>query len=172
MKKLFPFLMLLLLLGPVSCKKELTLEERYPEQNTQPGPGQIKVMTFNIRGNNDNDGAFNHWAVRADAVRMMFQVQKPDLVGFQEITDTQWGWVGAILPKDGYEVVGTIDKKNAIFYNPQRLEVERSGVFWLTKTPDMPSNASDGYERYVYWVRPQKIRVISVPCACFTLYIN
>ena len=151
MKKLFPFLMLLLLLGPVSCKKELTLEERYPEQNTQPGPGQIKVMTFNIRGNNDNDGAFNHWAVRADAVRMMFQVQKPDLVGFQEITDTQWGWVGAILPKDGYEVVGTIDKKNAIFYNPQRLEVERSGVFWLTKTPDMPSNASDGYERYVYW---------------------
>ena len=151
MKKLFPFLMLLLLLGPVSCKKELTPEERYPEQNTQPGPGQIKVMTFNIRGNNDNDGAFNHWAVRADAVRMMIQVQKPDLLGFQEITDTQWGWVGAILPKDGYEVVGTIDKKNAIFYNPKKLEVERSGVFWLTKTPDVPSNASDGYERYVYW---------------------
>lgn len=151
MKKLFPFLMLLLLLGPVSCKKELTPEERYPEQNTQPGPGQIKVMTFNIRGNNDNDGAFNHWAVRADAVRMMIQVQKPDLLGFQEITDTQWGWVGAILPKDGYEVVGTIDKKNAIFYKPKRLEVERSGVFWLTKTPDVPSNASDGYERYVYW---------------------
>ena len=151
MRKLFLLLMLPVLLVPVSCEKEPTLEERYPEQNTQPGPGQIKVMSFNIRGNNDNDGAFNHWAVRADAVRIMIQVQKPDLLGMQEITDTQWGWVGAILPKDGYVGVADIDKKNAFFYNPKRLEVERSGVFWLTKTPDVSSNSSDGYERYVYW---------------------
>ena len=144
--------MSLVLLGAVSCEKsEPTLEERYPEQNTQPGPGQIKVMSFNIRGNNDNDGAFNHWALRAGACRMMIQIQKPDIVGLQEVTDTQWGYVDGVLPMDGYVGVGEIDRKNAFYYNPDRVEVERSGVFWLTKTPDVSSNASDGYERYVYW---------------------
>lgn len=158
MRKLIP-LFLLVLLSLAACqKKEPTLEELYPDQNTQPGPGQIKVMSFNIRGNNDNDGAFNHWALRAGACRMMIQVQKPDLVGFQEITDTQWGYVDGVLPKDGYVGVGVIDKKNAFYYNPERLEVERSGVFWLTKTPDVPSEASDGYERYVYWA---SIRILA-----------
>lgn len=152
MKKHIPLLLLLVLLGFASCgEKELTPEERYPEQNTKPGPGQIKVMSFNIRGNNDNDGAFNHWAVRAGAVRTMLNAQKPDLVGMQEITDIQWGYVGTLLPQDGFASVGVIDRKNAFFYRPEKLEVERSGVFWLTKTPDTPSNASDGYERYVYW---------------------
>ncbi len=151
MKKLLPFLMLLLLLGPVSCKKELTPEERYPEQNTQPGSGQIKVMTFNVRQKNDNDGAFNHWAVRAVACSMMIQVQKPDLLGMQEVHNSQWDYFNAVLPEYGYVGVGAIDKKNAFFYWADRLEVERSGAFWLTKTPDVPSNASDGYERYVYW---------------------
>lgn len=158
MRKLIP-LFLLVLLSLAACqKKEPTLEELYPDQNTQPGPGQIKVMSFNIRGNNDNDGAFNHWALRAGACRMMIQVQKPDLLGFQEITDTQWGYVDGVLPKDGYVGVGVIDRKNAFYYNPDRLEVERSGVFWLTKTPDVPSEASDGYERYVYWA---SIRILA-----------
>ena len=158
MRKLIP-LFLLVLLSLAACqKKEPTLEELYPDQNTQPGPGQIKVMSFNIRGNNDNDGAFNHWALRAGACRMMIQVQKPDLVGFQEITDTQWGYVDGVLPKDGYVGVGVIDRKNAFYYNPDRLEVESSGVFWLTKTPDVPSEASDGYERYVYWA---SIRILA-----------
>jgi len=158
MRKLIP-LFLLVLLSLAACqKKEPTLEELYPDQNTQPGPGQIKVMSFNIRGNNDNDGAFNHWALRAGACRMMIQVQKPDLLGFQEITDTQWGYVDGVLPKDGYVGVGVIDRKNAFYYNPDRLEVERSGVFWLTTTPDVPSEASDGYERYVYWA---SIRILA-----------
>ena len=151
MRKLFLPLMLLILLGPVSCEKEPTLEERYPEQNTQPGPGQIKVMSFNVRQKNDNDGAFNHWAVRAEACRMMIQIQKPDLLGLQEVHISQWEYLEGVLPKEGYVGVGVIDKKNSFFYREDKLEVERSGVFWLTKTPDIPSNASDGYERYIYW---------------------
>lgn len=151
MKNFFPLLLILLLPYTAGCKKDLSPDERYPEQNTQPGPGQIKVMTFNVRQKNDNDGAFNHWALRAGACRMMIQVQKPDLLGLQEVHTSQWAYLNGILPNDGYVGVGEIDKKNSFFYRSDHLEVERSGVFWLSKTPDVPSVSSDGYERYVYW---------------------
>ena len=158
MKKLITLSAVLALLCTLSCQKHTTSEpdwsKRYHEQNTQPKePGQIKVMTFNIRGHNDNDGAFNHWAVRAEAVKTAVEVQKPAILGWQEITEKQWPYLEATLLPFGYAALGDIDQKNAVMYNPAVIEVEDHGLYWLTDHPDIKSDSWDGYLRYVRWAK-------------------
>ena len=152
MKKLF--VLLTFFLAPLlflSCQKELTLEQQYPEQNTQPGPGEIKVMTFNIRQNNDNDGAFNHWALRAGACRIMVEVQKPCLLGLQELSTTQLEYMSLTLAEKGYVTVSEKENLNSFMYNPDVLDMETTGMFYLNDTPEVNATSWDGYMRYVAW---------------------
>ena len=152
MRKFIPLFMILVLLGTASCgKQEPTLEELYPEQNTQPRPGQIKAMTFNIRQNNDNDGAFNHWALRAGACRTMVEVQKPTILGLQELSETQLEYMTLTLSKKGYVTVTEKEYLNSFMYNPDVLDVEDTGMFYLNDTPEVYSISWDGYMRYVAW---------------------
>lgn len=152
MRKLIPILSILLLLGSVSCKKEPTLEELYPEQNTQPDePGEIKVMTFNIRQRNDNDGAWNNWALRAPACRIMVEVQKPALLGMQELHESQWEYMSVLLAEKGYVTVTDKEIINSFMYRPDVLDLEKSGIFYLTDTPEVAGDSWDGYKRYVAW---------------------
>ena len=152
MRRLFTYLSVLLLLGALSCQKELTLEEQYPDQNAQPDePGEIKVMTFNIRQRNDNDGAWNYWAVRAPACRIMVEVQKPTLIGYQEFHSTQIEYMSGTLAEKGYVTVEDEENKNAFMYNPDILDLETNGIFFLSETPEVSSLSWDGYVRYVTW---------------------
>lgn len=139
---LFPLLLLVLL----SCQKE-------EPKNNHPnlGPGQLKVMTFNIRGTTTEDDAFNNWGMRAGACRDMIIDQQPSIVGFQELVATEWKYMSGTLTSHGYVGAPVDDPMNSFMYRPDELEVLSEGVFWLSDTPDKSSTSWDGYVRYVHW---------------------
>lgn len=139
---LFPLLLLVLL----SCQKE-------EPKNNHPnlGPGQLKVMTFNIRGTTTEDDAFNNWGMRAGACRDMIIDQQPSIVGFQELVATEWKYMSGTLASHGYVEAPVDDPMNSFMYRPDELEVLSEGVFWLSDTPDKSSTSWDGYVRYVHW---------------------
>ena len=139
---LFPLLLLVLL----SCQKE-------EPKNNHPnlGPGQLKVMTFNIRGTTTEDDAFNNWGMRAGACRDMIIDQQPSIVGFQELVATEWKYMSGTLASHGYVGAPVDDPMNSFMYRPDELEVLSEGVFWLSDTPAKSSTSWDGYVRYVHW---------------------
>ena len=139
---LFPLLFLVLL----SCHKE-------EPKNNHPnlGPGQLKVMTFNIRGTTTEDDAFNNWGMRAGACRDMIIDQQPSIVGFQELVSTEWKYVNGTLTSHGYVGAPVDDPMNSFMYRPDELEMLSDGVFWLSDTPEISSTSWDGYVRYVHW---------------------
>lgn len=144
-KKLF-FFFTLLLFALFSCKKE-------EPKNNHPNlsPGQIKVMTFNIRGTTTEDDAFNNWGMRAGACRDMIIDQQPSIVGFQELVTTEWKYMSGTLSSHGYVGAPVDDPMNSFLYRPDELEMLSHGVFWLSDTPDKSSMSWDGYVRYVHW---------------------
>ena len=146
MRKTILKLLPLLLLSLAACKKEET-------KNNHPNlsPGQLKVMTFNIRATTTEDDAFNNWGMRAGACRDMIIDQQPSIVGFQELVTTQWKYVTGTLSSHGYVGVSIDDPMNAFIYRPDELEMLSEGVFWLSDTPDKPSMSWDNFVRYVHW---------------------
>ena len=140
--KLFP----LLLLALVACKKE-------EAKNNHPNlsPGQLKVMTFNIRATTTEDDAFNNWGMRAGACRDMIIDQQPSIVGFQELVATQWKYMTGMLTSHGYVGVTDEDIMDSFMYRKEELELLSDGVFWLSDTPETSSVSWDGYVRYVHW---------------------
>ena len=140
--KLFP----LLLLSLAACKKE-------EAKNHHPllSPGQLKVMTFNIRGTTTEDDAQNNWGMRAGSCRDMVIDQQPSLVGLQEAVATEWKYMSGTLASHGYAGVTDADINDSFLYRPDELELLSDGVFWLSDTPDKSSMSWDGYVRYVHW---------------------
>ena len=146
MKKIFTILTILALLSAAGCKKEAP-------KNNHPhlGPGQLKVMTFNIRATTTEDDAFNNWGMRAGACRDMIIDQQPSIVGLQELVATQWKYVTGTLTGHGYVGVTDQDLVNSFMYRKEELEMLSDGVFWLSDTPDKSSMSWDGFVRYVHW---------------------
>ena len=146
MKKIFTIFSILALLSATGCKKEAP-------KNNHPhlGPGQLKVMTFNIRATTTEDDAFNNWGMRAGACRDMIIDQQPSIVGFQELVATQWKYVTGTLSDHGYVGVTDQDLVNSFMYRKEELEMLSDGVFWLSDTPDKSSMSWDGFVRYVHW---------------------
>lgn len=144
MRKTIYFLFAMLVLA--GCHKE-------EPKNNHPNlsPGQLKVMTFNIRGTTTEDDAHNNWGMRAGACRDMVIDQQPSLVGIQEAVATEWKYMSGTLAEYGYVGITDEDIYNSILYRPDVLEVLSDGVFWLSDTPDKSSMSWDGYVRYVHW---------------------
>lgn len=114
-------------------------------------PGQLKVMSFNIRQQTTEVDAWNHWSLRSGSCKAMVIDQKPTILGLQELAETQWNYMCEGLSRYGYTGVATQDVKNAFMYRRDILEYVSGGNFWLTDTPDVPSVSSDGFSRYVKW---------------------
>lgn len=101
---------------------------------------RFKVMTFNIRGAQHRDGA-NAWKRRAKLNTYVIGHHSPDLIGFQELQDGNrrfyddrlQGYRRSLGPE--YE-----NRKphsyNAIYWDPESLELLDSGGFWLSETPE------------------------------------
>ena len=126
-------------------------------------PGQLKVMSFNIRQQTTEKDAWNHWSLRSNSCKLMVIDQKPTILGLQELSETQWNYMSEGLSRYGYSGVATQDVKNAFMYRRDILEYVSGGNFWLTDTPDVPSTSSDGFERYVKWA----IMKITATGQCF-----
>ncbi len=128
-------------------------EENFSQDTT------FRVMSFNIRYNNPNDG-INAWPNRKDMVADLIQFYDVDLLGVQEALHgqmidlekrlTNYRWIG-VGRDDGAEK----GEYSAIFFLKSRFKLEDHGTFWLSETPD--EKGSLGWDascvRIVTWAR-------------------
>ena len=132
---------LLLLVLVLSTAAGLRADEEDAERASR-----LRVMTFNIRFNNPNDGP-NAWPERRDDVAALIRDSDLDVVGLQEalhdqikdlehrLPDFEWYGVGRDDGADGGEFV-------PIFYRRDRFAVLEATSFWLSETPDVPGTKS------------------------------
>lgn len=107
----------------------------------------IKVMSFNIRLNVASDKE-NAWPERKQDALDLLSYYHPDYFGVQEALPEQMKDIKAGLKNYDYVGVGRDDGKekgefSAIFYDTNRLQVIKSGTFWLSETPEVPSRGWD-----------------------------
>jgi len=107
----------------------------------------LKVMSFNIRLNVDSDKE-NSWTNRKQDVADLLSYYHPDYFGVQEALPEQMKDIKNGLKNYDYVGVGRDDGKekgefSAIFYDTERLQVMKSGTFWLSETPEKPSRGWD-----------------------------
>jgi len=115
---------------------------------TEPAQPTLKVMTFNIRYGTAPDGD-NAWSIRKPLAFDVFTRQDADLVGVQEALDAQLVDIDGAVPGYARVGVGRDDgmKKgeySAIYYLSARFDVESSGTFWFSDTPEVPGSKSWG----------------------------
>jgi endonuclease/exonuclease/phosphatase family metal-dependent hydrolase len=116
----------------------------------------LKVMSFNIRYANENDGA-NAWSKRRDTTVAMLEKAAPDLFGTQELLKVQgdylveklkgYAWFG-VDRRGGHD-----DEHMGVFYRTDRLKLVKSGEFWLSDTPEVVGSITWGHPlpRMVTW---------------------
>lgn len=123
----------------------------------------LRVMSFNIRFDNPDDG-YNAWPNRKELAASMIRYHQADVVGLQEALRSQLDDLAALLP--GYEWFGvarsdgSVDPDpdsefSAILFRTDRLERVDGGTFWLSETPE--EVGSVGWDaalpRIVTWAR-------------------
>ncbi len=107
----------------------------------------LKVMSFNIRLQVDSDKE-NAWTQRKQDALDLIRYYHPDYFGVQEALTEQMKDLKTGLKNYDYVGVGRDDGKekgefSAIFYDTARLQVLKSGTFWLSETPGKPSRGWD-----------------------------
>ena len=120
---------------------------------------ELHVMTFNIRLNTASD-SLNAWPHRKDFVASQILFHDVHLLGVQEALHDQMMDLQARLPQFKSVGGGRDDGKekgeySAIFYDSTRLQLMRTGMFWLSETPDVPGSKSwdAAITRMVTWAR-------------------
>lgn len=150
MKKTKFFLLVLAIVSVLSCQKRQADNTGRISSGLQPG--EVKIMSFNVRGYTNETDPRDNWAMRAGAVRDMFFAQKATLIGTQEVSEsTEWPYIYGVLSPRGYAALSSDDPACSILYLEDELELQRTGVFWQSDTPDRVSECWDGYERIVRW---------------------
>ena len=119
----------------------------------------LRVMTFNIRYNNPDDGE-HAWPHRKERVASVIRFHEADLVGMQEALQGQIDDLEALLPEYAWFGVGRDDGATAgefspIFYRKDRFDLIDQATFWLSETPEVVG--SQGWDaalpRIVTWGR-------------------
>ncbi len=120
---------------------------------------ELRMMTFNVRTGTANDGP-NNWKLRKDLVFEVFRNEKPDVAGLQEPFRFQIDELEQALPEYGLIGIGREDGKSkgehaAILYKKEGLEVQDSGTFWFSDTPEVPGSITWGNActRICTWAR-------------------
>ncbi len=110
---------------------------------------EIKIMTYNLRYDNPNDGE-NAWPQRKETVVNQIRFYAPDVFGTQEVLEHQLQDMDEYLKNYKYVGVGRADVKekgagefSAVFYNTAKFKKLTLGTFWLSATPDKPSRGWD-----------------------------
>ena len=104
---------------------------------------EIKVISYNIRYNNSNDG-INIWENRRSTIKNFIVDENPDFAGLQEVTYSQLIFLTESLKDYDYVGVGRDDGKtkgefSPIFYNNNKYKVLSNDTFWLSSTPEKVS---------------------------------
>lgn len=105
----------------------------------------LRVMTFNVRYPNPNDGD-DVWEKRKDILVDTIREKTPDVFGTQELFFAQGEYITG--KASGYAWFGLSRRGNhedehmGVFYRRDRLKVIESGNFWLSETPEKPGSSS------------------------------
>lgn len=101
-----------------------------------------KVMSFNLRFDNPEDGE-NNWKYRSKQAGKMINRYEPLVVGTQEGLHSILEDLEEVLPK--YSWIGKSrrgnleDEFSAILYDNEKLTCVEHGQFWLSEEPDTPN---------------------------------
>ena len=104
---------------------------------------KIKVMTFNLRVEVFEDGN-NSFSNRKDRVLSVIKDHNPDIIGFQEATESMKKWLNVVL--NDYIVVGCGRDKHyggestPIAYKKDKFDLIELTNFWLSNTPSVPAS--------------------------------
>lgn len=127
-------------------------------ETAAPAPLELALLSFNIRYENDIDGE-NGWDHRRDMVVAVIESEAADVVGLQEAERAQLDDIGPPAPYAeigiGREAGGDGGEYTAILYRKGRFEVDESGTFWLSPTPEEPGSTGFGNRvpRICTWAR-------------------
>lgn len=118
-------------------------QEGVTPNNNWTDEAALRVMSFNI-SREDLGGSSNTWGKRKSAVLNMLNVHTPAVIGLQECSWTTRQDI--LVSKSALKAVGvsvfgtesgyTTESSNTIIYDGDLLEVQSSGTFWLSNTPD------------------------------------
>ena len=106
-----------------------------------------RVMTYNIRYNNPDDGV-NAWDNRKEDVVSLMKFHEAEVFGLQEALYKQVTYIEDQMA--GFDRVG-VGRDNGkasgeyapIFYDSRRFQLKEHGWFWLSKSPEYPSKSWD-----------------------------
>jgi endonuclease/exonuclease/phosphatase family metal-dependent hydrolase len=121
-----------------------------------PGKAPLRIMSFNIRYNNTEDGE-NAWPNRKELVVSMIRSYKVDIVGLQEALKDQIDFLIHELTEFAWFGVGRDDGKEmgeytAVLFRRDRLQLVDSATFWLSESPEAPGLGWDAVcNRTVTW---------------------
>ena len=101
---------------------------------------EIKVISYNVRYNNPNDGK-DIWENRRSTIVNLIKNENPDFLGLQEVNHAQLLFLNSNLSNYSFVGVGRDDGKtkgeySPIFYNNNLFDLIKSDTFWLSSTPD------------------------------------
>ncbi|MEX0987238.1 MAG: endonuclease/exonuclease/phosphatase family protein [Bacteroidales bacterium] len=105
-------------------------------------PGQLNVITYNIRLNTPGDGE-HAWPHRKADVINLLKFHRADIFGLQEAKHEQVMAIDSAFPGFSFVGVGRDDGATAgeytpVFYNHNKFKLLDSGNFWLSETPGKP----------------------------------
>jgi endonuclease/exonuclease/phosphatase family metal-dependent hydrolase len=101
---------------------------------------RLRVMSFNVRFDTEQDAPDHTWRRRKKAAAELIGRCGPQVVGIQEALAHQLGDLLEALP--GYHHVGRAREAGGrgefvpILFERRQLEVVEAGDFWLSQTPD------------------------------------
>jgi endonuclease/exonuclease/phosphatase family metal-dependent hydrolase len=114
----------------------------------------LKVLSFNIRYNNPNDGE-NSWPNRSERVKNFLWSESADIIGFQEVLHNEVLELDRALfnynfSQRQYKRVGvgredgeTKGEYSPIYFRANRFTLVKSKTVWLSETPTKPSKGWD-----------------------------
>lgn len=104
---------------------------------------KLKICTFNLRHEIDVDGVNIFWN-RTGRVLETIAREKPDLIGFQEVTGRMRAWLKASLAE--YTVLAPFYDGDSpvLAYRTEMLELTGFEHFWLSPTPAVPESRFGG----------------------------
>lgn len=114
-------------------KTDITLDENI-------APGEVRVMSCNLRCLNPQDLGKKSWFYRADLIMKNIEKEQPGIIGFQEATKWQYSYLCDTLK--GYDSIITYRDKMfnsegcPVFYRTDLYDLTDKGSFWLSETPD------------------------------------
>ena len=103
----------------------------------------LKLVTFNIRCDYDQDGA-NSFRFRKPVILKKLAEEKPDVICFQEVLPHVAAWLKENLTE--YTVIGcgrseTLeDEQMTVAFRTKRLNLINMETFWLSPTPYVPAS--------------------------------